>query len=312
MPEEKLAKAPKIIQCCPECGGNRLMRDYDVAEIVCMGCGFVVAEKLTDEGPEWRVFDREQMAKRTRVGAPTSPRVHDKGLSTKIGWFYWDIYGKGLSPEQRYQLNRLRKWQRRIRLSNPTERSLAFSLSEISKTADKLNLPKNVRDGASVIVRKAAKGRLIRGRSVAGITAAAIYIECRQAKLSRTLEEIAQASNIDKKDVGRDYRFLVKELGYFIPPPEPAQYVTRLLNQLNVQGTVEEIAHKILIRTKELKLTAGRGPTGIAAAATYIASYLGGDKKTQREIAEMAKVTEVTIRNRYKELVRRLMFVVTL
>jgi transcription initiation factor TFIIB len=288
------------------------MRDYECAEIVCMDCGFVVAAKLADRGPEWRAFDDEQRAKRARVGAPLTFTIHDKGLSTMIDWHDRDIYGKRLSPGQKAQIYRLRKWQRRIRVSDATERNLAFALSEISKIANSLSLPKNILETASVIYRKAVKERLIRGRSIQGVTAAAIYVACRQCGLARTLDEIAQASNINKKEVGRSYRFLVKELDYFIPPLKPSQYVTKFSNQLTMQGKVEEIAHKILAAAKELKLTSGRGPTGIAAAASYIASVLTGERKTQREIAEIAQVTEVTIRNRYKELVERLQFVISL
>jgi transcription initiation factor TFIIB len=284
------------------------MRDYETAELVCMDCGFVVAQKIPDRGPEWRAFDDEQRAKRTRVGAPLTYTIHDKGLSTMIDWHDRDIYGKSLSPGQKAQVYRLRKWQRRIRVSDATERNLAFALSEITKIANNLNLPKNILETASVIYRKAVKERLIRGRSIQGVTAAAIYLACRQCGLARTLEEIAQSSTVNKKEVGRSYRFLIKELDYSIPPLRPSQYITKFSNQLTMQGKVEEIAHKVLIAAKELKLTSGRGPTGIAAAASYIASVLTGERKTQREIAEIAQVTEVTIRNRYKELVERLMF----
>ena len=312
MSREALPVQPAKVRQCPECGSSRLMRDYECAEIVCMNCGFVVAAKLTDRGPEWRAFDTEQRQKRTRVGAPLTFTIHDKGLSTMIDWHDRDIYGKRLSPGQKAQIYRLRKWQRRIRVSDATERNLAFALSEISKIANALNLPRNILETASVIYRKAVKERLIRGRSIQGVTSAAIYVACRQCGLARTLEEIAQASNINKKEVGRSYRFLVKELNYFIPPLKPSQYITKFSNQLAMQGKVEEIAHKILATAKELKLTSGRGPTGIAAAASYIASVLTGERKTQREIAEIAQVTEVTIRNRYKELVERLLFVITL
>jgi len=300
------------IQTCPECHSTRLMRDYECAEIVCMNCGFVLAAKITDRGPEWRAFDDEQRAKRTRVGAPLTYTIHDKGLSTMIDWHDRDVYGKSLSPGQKAQVYRLRKWQRRIRVSDATERNLAFALSEITKIANNLNLPKSILETASVIYRKAVKERLIRGRSIQGVTAAAIYLACRQCALARTLEEIAQASSVNKKEVGRSYRFLIKELNYSIPPLRPSQYITKFSNQLTMQGKVEEIAHKILGAAKELKLTSGRGPTGIAAAASYIASVLTGERKTQREIAEIAQVTEVTIRNRYKELVERLMFHMTI
>jgi len=311
MTEEKLPQPPTIRRC-PECGSSRLMRDYECAEIVCMGCGFVVAAKLTDQGPEWRAFDDEQRAKRARAGAPVTFTIHDKGLSTMIDWHDRDVYGKRLAPGQKAQIYRLRKWQRRIRVSDATERNLAFALSEISKIANNLNLPKNILETASVIYRKAVKERLIRGRSIQGVTAAAIYVACRQCGLARTLDEISQASTVNKKEVGRSYRFLIKELNYFIPPLKPSQYITKFSNQLTMQGKVEEIAHKILATAKELKLTSGRGPTGIAAAASYIASVLTGERKTQREIAEIAQVTEVTIRNRYKELVERLQFVIYL
>jgi len=300
------------IQTCPECRSARLMRDYETAELVCMDCGFVVAQKIPDRGPEWRAFDDEQRAKRTRVGAPVTYTIHDKGLSTMIDWHDRDIYGKSLSPGQKAQVYRLRKWQRRIRVSDATERNLAFALSEITKIANNLSLPKNILETASVIYRKAVKERLIRGRSIQGVTAAAIYLACRQCGLARTLEEIAQSSTVNKKEVGRSYRFLIKELDYSIPPLRPSQYITKFSNQLTMQGKVEEIAHKVLIAAKELKLTSGRGPTGIAAAASYIASVLTGERKTQREIAEIAQVTEVTIRNRYKELVERLMFYMSL
>ncbi len=306
-----LGREPAKIQSCPECHSTRLMRDYECAEIVCMNCGYVLAAKITDRGPEWRAFDDEQRAKRTRVGAPLTYTIHDKGLSTMIDWHDRDVYGKSLSPGQKAQVYRLRKWQRRIRVSDATERNLAFALSEITKIANNLNLPKSILETASVIYRKAVKERLIRGRSIQGVTAAAIYLACRQCGLARTLEEIAQASSVPKKEVGRSYRFLIKELNYSIPPLKPSQYITKFSNQLTMQGKVEEIAHKILGVAKELKLTSGRGPTGIAAAASYIASVLTGERKTQREIAEIAQVTEVTIRNRYKELVERLMFQMT-
>ncbi len=229
-----------------------------------------------------------------------------------IDWHDRDIYGRKLAPGQKAQIYRLRKWQRRIRVSDATERNLAFALSEISKIANNLNLPKSILETASVIYRKAVKEHLIRGRSIQGVTAAALYVSCRQCGLARTLDEIAEASGIDKKEVGRSYRFLVRELDYFIPPVKPSQYISKFSNQLTMQGKAEEIAHKILLMARKLRLTSGRGPTGIAAAASYIASVLMGERKTQREIAEIAQVTEVTIRNRYKELVERILFVTSL
>ena len=311
MKTENISPSPTARRCT-ECGSNRLMKDNESAEIVCMGCGYVIVAKLTNQGPEWRAFDAEQRAKRARAGVPATFTIHDKGLSTTIDWHDRDFYGQRLPQGQKAQIYRLRKWQRRIRVSDATERNLAFALSEMSKIANNLNLPKNILETASVIYRKAVKQRLIRGRSIQGVTAAAIYVACRQCGVARTLEDISQASPISKKEVGRSYRFIIKELHYFIKPVKPSQYITKFCNQLTMQGKVEEIAHKILFAAKELQLTSGRGPTGIAAAICYIASVLTGERKTQREIAEIAQVTEVTIRNRYKELVERLQFTIYL
>jgi transcription initiation factor TFIIB len=288
------------------------MRDYDAAEVVCMACGYVIAEKLSNPGPEWRAFDDEQKTKRTRVGAPLTYTIHDKGLSTVIDWRDKRAVGKKFDPAQRMELYRLRKWQRRVRVSDATERNLAVALSELSKISSSLNLPKNIIETASVIYRKAIKKRLIRGRSIHNVTAAAVYMSCRQCGVPRTLDEIAGASTLNKKDIGRSYRFMVRELDAFVPPSTSRNYAARFSNKLIVSGKAEAIAIKILEIAKQMKLTSGRGPTGIAAAATYIATVLMNERKTQREIAEIANVTEVTIRNRYKELLERLFIEVPL
>ncbi len=288
------------------------MRDNEAAEVVCIQCGCVLSMRIADRGPEWRAFNKEQREKRARTGAPVTYTIHDKGLSTMIDWHDRDIHGKRLKARQKPQIYRLRKWQRRIRVSDAMERNLAFALSEISKIASHLSLPRSIFETASVIYRKAVKERLVRGRSIKGISAASVYIACRQCRLARTLEEVSKASNVSKREVGRSYRFLVKELDYFIPPVKPSHYVSKFSNQLAMQGGTEEIAHKILVVARKLRLTSGRGPTGVAAAASYIASVLIGERRTQREIAEIAKVTEVTIRNRYKELVDCLLFAFSL
>lgn len=288
------------------------MKDYDAAEVVCTDCGCVIFEKLTDTTPEWRAFDDEQRARRARVGAPMTYTIHDKGLSTVIDWHDNRSSGKRLTSAQRIELYVLRKWQRRVRVSDATERNLAVALSDLSKLSSALNLPKNLLETASVIYRKAIKKRLIRGRSIHNVTAAAIYMSCRQCGIPRTLDEIAEAASLNKKDVGRSYRFMVRELEAFVPPSTSRHYAARFSNKLLISGRAEAIAIRILETAKKMKLTSGRGPTGIAAAATYVATVLTNERKTQREIAEIANVTEVTIRNRYKELLERLLIEVPL
>jgi transcription initiation factor TFIIB len=295
---------------CPECKGERFIKDYQTAEIVCVDCGYVIDEKIVDSGPEWRAFDIEQREKRVRVGAPVSFTIHDKGLSTTIGWD--NRLKKSLSSEQRAQIYRMRKWQRRIRVSDGTERNLAYALSTMSKMCSSMSLPKNIVETASVIYRELLKKKLSRGRSIIGIVAASVYMACRKCGIARTLDDIAMSSGMDKKEVGKYYRFLLKELDEFVPPISASYYISRLVNHLELAGGVETIALQILKTAKKSHLTSGRGPQGMAAAATYIASNIINDRRTQREVAEVANVTEVTIRNRYKELVESFQFTVKL
>jgi len=304
--KQKLGQFEKATVECPECGSHTLVHDYERAELVCNECGLVVDADFIDQGPEWRAFDHDQRMKRSRVGAPMTYTIHDKGLSTMIDWRNRDSYGKSISSKSRAQLYRLRKWQRRIRVSNATERNLAFALSELDRMASALGLSRNVRETAAVVYRKAVEKNLIRGRSIEGVAAAALYAACRQCNVPRTLDEIGEVSRVSRKEIGRTYRFISRELGLKLIPTSPIDYVPRFCSGLTLRGEVQSKAVEILRQASEKELTSGRGPTGVAAAAIYIASILCGDRRTQREVAEVAGITEVTIRNRYKELAEEL------
>ena len=291
---------------CPECGSTHLSRDYSRAELVCNDCGFVIDEDQIDRGPEWRAFDSEQREKRARTGAPMTYTIHDKSLSTMISWTNKDAYGKSIPMRNRAQLFRLRKWQARIRISDATERNLAFALSNLDRLSSSLSLPRMVRETAAMIYRKAASKNLIRGRSVEGVSAAALYAACRQCHVPRTLDEISSIAHMLRKDVGRNYRYVARELGLKLIPTSPEDYISRFCSELKLSGGVKAKTIEILKEAADKELTSGRGPTGIAAAALYIATVLCGERRTQREVADVAGVTEVTIRNRYKELAEKL------
>jgi transcription initiation factor TFIIB len=304
--KEDVAEMEKKETQCPECGSTRLINDHERGEVVCGNCGLVIDDNLVDMGPEWRAFDHEQRDKRTRVGAPITYTIHDKGLSTMIDWRNKDIYGRDIPARNRAQWYRLRKWQRKIRISGATERNLAFALSELDRDSSRLGLPRSVRESASVVYRNAVENKLIRGRSIEGVVAASLYAACRRCQVPRTLDEIAEVSRVSKKEVGRTYRFLTRELHIRLPPTSPIDYVPRFASELNLSGLVQSKAIEIINQAMENGLTSGRGPTGVAAAALYIASVLLGERKTQRDVADIAGVTEVTIRNRYKELTEQL------
>ena len=302
----KTREGTEEIEVCPECGSHHLVRDYERGELLCEDCGLVLDDQFIDQGPEWRAFDVEQGEKRARTGAPMTYTIHDKGLSTEISWKNKDSYGKSIPTRNRAQLYRLRKWQRRIRVSNATERNLAFALSELDRMASAMGLPRNGRETAAMIYRKAVNKNLIRGRSIEGVVAASLYAACRQCGVPRTLDEVANSSRVGRKEIGRTYRFMTRELKLKLMPTKPQDYVQRFCSELKLSGEVQSKAAEILKDASEKELTSGRGPTGVAAAAIYISSILCNERRTQREVADVAGVTEVTIRNRYKELTEKL------
>ncbi len=287
---------------CPKCGSTELVYDPERGEIVCARCGYVVEENIVDMGPEWRAFDAGQRERRARTGAPESILLHDKGLSTDIGM------SKNLSALTREKIYRLRKWQSRLRVSEAMERNLVFALSELDRLASNLHLPKYVEEEAARLYREAVRRDLIKGKPIESIIAACVYIACRLLKIPRTLDEVAAVSKVSKKDIGKGYRFIARKLN--LTPKKllikPAEYVNRFADELGLSEKVRRRAVKLLEMAYSVGLTSGKSPSGLVAAALYVASLIEGEKKTQREVAEVAHVTEVTVRNRYKELVEKL------
>ena len=288
-------------ETCPECGAN-LNWDAAHGEVTCRECGLVVDEDLVDRGPEWRSFDGGEDDNRSRVGAPTTTLMHDKGLSSVIGWQDKDAYGNSLSSRQRQKMQRLRTWNERFRTRNSKERNLKQALGEIERMSSALGLPKEVRETASVIYRRALNEDLLPGRSIEGVATAALYAAARQMQTPRSIDEVATVSRIDDMEFKRTYRYIVRELSLEVAPADPASYVPRFASELDLSDEVERQARDLLNTAAEKGVTSGKSPVGLAAAAIYAASLLTNQKVTQSEVSGVTDVSEVTIRNRYQEL----------
>jgi transcription initiation factor TFIIB len=146
------------------------------------------------------------------------------------------------------------------------------------------------------------KEDLVRGRSIAAITAASVYAACRLTQTPRGLREIAGVSKVRKSDIARCYRLLVKLLDLKMPIPDPVACIPKIASKVGIDSNVQQRAIEILEMAKKKKIATGKAPAGLAAAALYIACVEHGIHRTQKEIADAANVTEVTLRNRYKGL----------
>ena len=288
------------VKRCPECKSVDLTYDEQRGEIICNECGLIVEEKMVDTGQDvGGQFDKSE--KKGRGGAPISIQKFDKGLTTNIGEIS-DIYK--LESGQTRKFLRLKKWQERV--STSIERNLRLAMAELRRVASFLNLPSVVRDESSRVYNFVLQRGLVRGRSMESVIAACIYAACRSYNIPRTLDEIAAASDVERKEIGRTYRFIVRKLKIKVTPSSPKDYISRFSSILHLSPKTQNEALKILKRADISELTSGRGPAGIAAAGLYVAALMNDEKKTQREVADVAGITEVTIRNRYKELIERL------
>jgi len=299
--EQTTEQETEAVDVCPECGGN-LVNDAEHGETVCGDCGLVVEENEIDPGPEWRAFDSSEQDQKSRVGAPTTKMMHDKGLSTNIGWQDKDAYGNALSSRQREKMQRLRTWNERFRTRDSKERNLKQALGEIDRMASALGLPENVRETASVIYRRALEEDLLPGRSIEGVATASLYAAARQAGNPRSLDEIERVSRVDRMELTRTYRYVIRELGLEVKPADPKSYIPRFTSELGLSDEVERQARELLDAARGTEVMSGKSPVGLAAAAIYAASLLTNEKVTQSQVSDVADISEVTIRNRYHEL----------
>ncbi len=305
-------------QSCPECRST-LVDDMQNGEIICSGCGVVVADQIADFGPETTSSNLEDKMKLARATGQTTYSQHDLGITTEISLGTKDFSGKTINHEVANQMHNLRKWQQRIRVSTPRERRLAHVLAKMGETCDGLNLSKNVLETASMIYRNLDGHVDVKGKSVVSITAATIYMACKQCDVIRSLEEICREI-CPSKDVksktklaARYYRTMIMAMGQFtVPVVTMDKYISKIANMTQTEVRVERLALEIAEKTKDSSISDGKAPNGIAAAYLYVASVLLGQNVLQRDVSSVAGVTEVTIRNRCKEILTSYKLKITL
>ncbi len=287
-------------ETCPECSGDIVGTDTE--ERTCTECGLVIDGQPIDTGPEWRAFNAAERDSKARTGAPMTNTLHDKGLSTTIGFDTTDVYGKAFDSRKRRQLHRLRRWNRRAQTEHARDRNLLQALGEIDRMASALGLPEPVRETASVIYRRALSADLLRGRSIEGMASAALYAAARHERVSRSIDEVTTVSRVDALEIKRAYRYIDRELGLGTPPAHPSEYVGRFASELDCAEETERLAREFIETVVEEGVHSGKSPVGIAASALYAASQVRDRQLTQAAISETADVSEVTIRLRYREI----------
>jgi transcription initiation factor TFIIB len=326
MSKQDIISSPYSKMICPICNKdnnnntNSLITDTESGEIICSNCGLVVSDKIEEIKPEWRVFNAEESNNRLRTGAPTSLARHDMGLSTIIGKYDKDAAGSRIDTSIKFIIDRLRMLDYRIQLYGSTDRSLKRAFTELDTLKDKLALPNSVVEKAAYLYRKAQERGLIRGRTMSAMIAATIYIACRQILAGKTLNEIAEGSNVKPKILSQSYRILVTELDIKTAPMlDPMKCIAKVANKLKLNERTTRQAMNIMNEIITKEKSAGKHPMGLAAAALYMSclnnTFPDSSKKdnrnnntrTQASIAQAAGITDVTLRNTVKKLKNELL-----
>jgi len=286
---------------CPNCNTSKIIKDSEFGEYICSNCGLVIEETMVDSGPEWRAFNLSEKYRRSRTGLGLSYSLYDKGLSTTFK-VYKDAKGKKIGEQKRREMKRLKRYDNRSKINETHRRNLSIAMAELDRLTAKTHISKNLKEKAALLYRKALKKDLIRGRSIDAFVAACIYATCRTEEVPRPLEMFGKLSTRKYSEISRTYRLLVTELDLKMPVDGPMKYVPNIASRLNLGRKIEKQSIELLRRAKEEMILAGKDPRGMAAAALYLVSIEGNEKRIQREVAEAAGTTEVTLRNRMKDL----------
>jgi transcription initiation factor TFIIB len=268
----------------------------------------VVSDKVQDiSRPERFSFSVEEKNIRSRTGVPVSLAFADMGLATVIDKNDRDANGRPLDAQMRARMQRLRIWDLRTHSHTPTDRNLSKAFNELNILKDKLALSDAVVEKAAYIYRKIQDRGLIRGRTISGTMAAAIYAACREIGTPCTLRDIAKAGNIKRKDIARNFRKLLYELDFKFPNADPIKCISKVANKADVTENTKREAISIMKEVSNRQIPAGKDPMGLAASVLYVSCLKTGEDKTQTQIAKASGVTDVTIRTRYKELKNKLL-----
>jgi transcription initiation factor TFIIB len=286
-----------------------VVTDPDTGELIRKDTGEVISDNSLSQEKEWRSFDIEEGKNRARAGAPTSLAFHDMGLSTMIGKEATDAAGNLIDSATRMRMGRLRMWNNRSQSHSSTERNLQQAFTMLSRIKDRLGLPNHVTEKAAYTYRKAQERGLIRGDSIGSVLAASIYVAARQSGVLRTLDDISESSNVKPKQAARSYRRIVSELDIKVPMIDPTKYIVKVANNLNFGEKIKRKALELMEQAQEKNILVGKDPISMAASILYLVNLAEGQQnlsRTQAEIAKAAGVTEVTVRNRSKELRKKL------
>ncbi|MCH4815073.1 MAG: transcription initiation factor IIB family protein [Saccharolobus sp.] len=291
---------------CPFCGTeDTITYDVEKGMYVCTNCGSVIEDNAVDPGPDWRAYNAKDRNEKERVGSPSTPKVHDWGFHTIIG------YGRA---KDRLKTLKMQRMQNKIRVS-PKDKKLVTLLSILNDESSKLELPEHVKETASLIIRKMVETGQTKRIDQYTLIVAALYYSCQVNNVPRHLQEFKVRYSISSSEFWnalKRVQSVAKSIPDFRPKIRPTEYIPKIIYRLNLPPIIGTKASELVDLMHKQGLTSGKGYLSLSAASVYLISALMDIKKTQKEVADSLDITEVTIRNRYKDIVDNFDIIVTL
>jgi transcription initiation factor TFIIB len=272
------------------CKSANLVERTDEQYAVCQDCGFVLSVETAQLISTARI-KREQHNPVRRICEPANATlaIRDK------------------KPNREHIAQVFDQWKQ-VKIWDSTEKNLVTALQYISKTAIDLSLPNTALEKGTLTYKRIIEEGFLKGRSMKAVCATAIYVGCKQSKTAITIRDIAHYTKISPRKISHNYRSIIKHLKVSVQTTSVSNYASEIATRLQLSAQNKEVMEKILEASDSSKHFAGKAPTGIACAAIYVSSLLVGEKRTQREIGETARITEMTIRSRIRELEKYLIF----
>ncbi|MBY9005527.1 MAG: transcription initiation factor IIB family protein [Candidatus Lokiarchaeota archaeon] len=293
MVETERTSIYEMSNLCPECGGTTISVD-ERGETVCKQCGLVIGERLLDISHSGiRAYTKREKDKKERTGCPISILMPDIGLSTIID------RSKIKNPD----LRRAAKWNTHLSWE---KRNMLIAITELKRIGSNLNFPERVKKAAVKLYKQVYKRNLLRGRSINGMIAACAYFKCKEERVPITLQEILDEASISDNIVKKCYKILVRELNLKPPNIDPISLIPRYCADLGLPIEIEKNVIKILRSFIDKNAICGKDPKGLCAGSIYLVSKLKNRRVSQKEISNVIGVTEVTLRSRYKELMKNI------
>ncbi|MFX0007058.1 MAG: transcription initiation factor IIB family protein [Promethearchaeota archaeon] len=282
----------EIDYVCPECNGNLILVE-EKGETVCCQCGLIIYERELDLSRSGKRVYNAQKSENPQIRSPISPLIPDIGLYTFIG-------------KKNINNSDLKRASKRDSHLTWKSRNFLIATIEIKRIGHVLNLPIYVKEAILKLYKKTYRRDLLRGRSINGMVAACIYYICKHKKIPRTFSEVIAESSAKKEDIMNCFKILIKEFNLKIPVTDPISLISKYCANLSFTSETEMLAIKILKTYYEKYSLGGVDPKGLCAGSLYLASKLKNQRINQKKIADVVGTTVVTLRSRYRDLLKSL------